>query len=303
MERGTDSEYREWVSRQSKKRIDPSSDKQEERLEWLRPTTLPGIEWLVAENSARRWHAFHENYVICPVLNGDADYRYRGKTQSLVVTSGYMLMEPGETHANTRVRRPADFKVLFISPAVIAQAAIEYGCPQTPHFCVPQGENPYYFRSLWEFHAAIERGETVLEQQSRLVACLRYLFDHYFECGAPASHTANACRALERARDCLHEHFNEAVSLDELSALAGLSRFHLLRAFKNRFGLPPHAYQVDVRVSRARLLLHNGISIADAAAMVGFADQSHFTRHFRRIMGVTPGRYAVMCRSHARTSS
>jgi AraC-like DNA-binding protein len=98
--------------------------------------------------------------------------------------------------------------------------------------------------------------------------------------------------AIRRARAYLHERFNESVSLDELSAIAGLSPYHLVRSFTRRFGLPPHAYQIHVRVERARVLLATGMPPAQVASSVGFADQSHFTRHFRRINNVTPANYA-----------
>lgn len=263
-----------------------------ERLDWLRPTTLPDVEWLVAEQSARYWHAFHENYVVCAVHRADADYRYRGKIQPLMVPHGYMLMEPGETHVNTSVRRPADFEVLFMRPEVVMHAAREYEISHTPHFRVPQGNNPVFFRALVELYAAVRRGDTPLEQQSRLTLCLRFLFDHYIERGAPRPYAGAEHYALERARSYLKERFKESISLGELAAVAGLSRFHLLAAFKKRFGLPPHAYQIGTRITRARMLLQKGISPAETALLVGFADQSHLTRHFKRILGVTPGRYA-----------
>lgn len=289
----SDSEIREWVSRTPKtKPARPDHASDGERLEWLRPAALPGVEWLVAEQSARRWHALHENYVVCPVYDGDADYRYRGKTQSLIIGRGYMLMEPGETHANIAVRRPANFRVLFILPEVVLRAAREQGISHTPHFRMPQGDNPFFFRALGELYASSRRADTLLEQQSRFTLCLRHLFDHYIERTAPALRTINERHALERVRACLLERFNEPVSLDELAAVAGLSRFHLLRAFKKRFGVPPHAYQIDARISRARLLLQRGASPATTAVYVGFADQSHFTRHFKRILGVAPGQYA-----------
>ncbi len=82
------------------------------------------------------------------------------------------------------------------------------------------------------------------------------------------------------------------VSLDGLAAAAGLGRFALLRAFQRRFGLPPHAYQLQLKIERARTLLRSGQSAAWVAGELGFCDQSHFTRHFKRILGVTPGDYA-----------
>ena len=103
-------------------------------------------------------------------------------------------------------------------------------------------------------------------------------------------------RAVERVRRYLDRRYNEAVSLCELAALAKLSRFHLLRAFRRHTGLPPHAYQKRLRIERACDLLRSGISPAEVAIRVGFADQSHFTRHFKQLCQITPARYA---RSHA----
>ena len=107
-------------------------------------------------------------------------------------------------------------------------------------------------------------------------------------CGA---HGGVGYDVIRRARTYLQEHFNKPVSLDELSACAGLSPYHLIRSFTRHFGLPPHAYQNHIRVERARTLMIAGAPLAQVASSVGFADQSHFTRHFRRIMNVTPANY------------
>jgi AraC-like DNA-binding protein len=97
---------------------------------------------------------------------------------------------------------------------------------------------------------------------------------------------------VRRAREFLEEHYADRVSLRDLSRLTGLSPFHLHRSFSRRIGMPPHAYQVHVRISRARSFLRGGRAISDIASSTGFADQSHFTYAFKRLMGVTPGQYA-----------
>ncbi|MGH9335698.1 MAG: helix-turn-helix domain-containing protein, partial [Vicinamibacteria bacterium] len=86
----------------------------------------------------------------------------------------------------------------------------------------------------------------------------------------------------------LEAHFAESVSLALLSGVAGLSSFHLNRAFRLAYGLPPHAFQTQLRVARARKLLREGLPPAAAAAETGFTDQSHLHRHFKRVVGVTP---------------
>lgn len=109
-----------------------------------------------------------------------------------------------------------------------------------------------------------------------------------------AGRRSKTARAIERAKLHLHDRFNESVSLDELMALTSLSRFHLVRAFALHTGMPPHAYQLKLRIERACVLLRAGVTAAEAATQVGFADQSHFTRHFKRIRRITPGQYANM---------
>ena len=80
--------------------------------------------------------------------------------------------------------------------------------------------------------------------------------------------------------------------LEELASLANLSPYHLARVFRDEIGMPPHAYQTQARLGRTRVLLLRGWPPARVAQETGFADQSHLTRRFKRLVGVTPGRYA-----------
>jgi AraC-like DNA-binding protein len=81
------------------------------------------------------------------------------------------------------------------------------------------------------------------------------------------------------------------VTLDALARAVHLSKSHLVRLFRTQVGLPPHAYLLRLRISRACRLLAGGIPIAEAAHAAGFADQSHLTRHFKYYLGLTPGAY------------
>lgn len=98
-------------------------------------------------------------------------------------------------------------------------------------------------------------------------------------------------RAVTAARAHIDERFSSAISLDELAAVAAEDRFALLRWFTADVGMPPHGYQLLLRVDRARQLLAQGGAAADVALQVGFGDQSHLIRHFRRLEGVTPGEF------------
>lgn len=262
---------------------------EEERLAWVRPIALPGTEILVAYSNSRLWHVFHERYVLCACRTAAADWRYRGQTNFLTDRS-VMLMEPGETHRNLVVNKPSDFKALFVDPNLVENAAKEFGLCGTPHFQFPQVDDPRLFAAVYIFCASVEAADNMLEQQSWLTACVRFMLEYAERRPLPLA-AMNGLRAVERAKDYLRARFNEAVSLDELEAVTGLSRFHLVRLFTKHVGIPPHAYQTHVRIEQARALLQAGTRPASAALSVGFADQSHFTRHFKRILRITPGDY------------
>lgn len=93
------------------------------------------------------------------------------------------------------------------------------------------------------------------------------------------------------ARAVLEERLADPPSLEQLAAELGTSPFALLRAFRERYGMPPHTWLTDARVRRARRLLDAGTPPAEAALAVGFTDQPHLNRHFTRIVGVPPGAY------------
>ncbi len=96
---------------------------------------------------------------------------------------------------------------------------------------------------------------------------------------------------MRLAREYLEDNRAENVSLARLAQVASLSPYHLNRVFSREVGLPPHRYQVQVRVDRAKALLAAGTPIKDVVAETGFADHSHLTRHFKRLVGVPPSMY------------
>jgi AraC-like DNA-binding protein len=264
------------------------------RTEFLRSAHLAQTEFLISDVDATKWHVFHERYVLCGVERASAAVRYRGKTEQFV-DGCMMLAEPGETHRNLVVPQPQSFRVLFIDPALFEKMAKENGLGRTPHFSDFMVPRTQLTQAIYRLCESVEANDTALEQQSRLLQCVRLAFAHTEETRPEAKSGYNH-DAIQRARAYLQEHFNEPVSLDELSAVAGLSSCHLVRCFTRRFGLPPHAYQIHVRIERARAPLAAGAPLAEVASSVGFADQSHFTRHFRRIMNVTPANYASATR-------
>ena len=96
---------------------------------------------------------------------------------------------------------------------------------------------------------------------------------------------------VARAREYIHAHFTQNVSLEELSRLTRISPFHLQRLFVNAIGLSPFQYLMHLRITAAKNMLRRGLQISHVALETGFVDQSHFTRHFTRVVGLTPGQF------------
>ena len=110
-------------------------------------------------------------------------------------------------------------------------------------------------------------------------------------------------KMLDRARDYLAAHAVDHVSLADVARACGASPQHLSARFRDRFGVPVHRFQTLLRLDRARRLLAGGASAGEAAAACGLSDQSHLTRHFRRYLGMTPGRYAGHAGRRVRTAA
>jgi len=261
-----------------------------ERVSYAQSRALPGVEVLVAYDSAHHWRVFHERYAFCACRAAAAAWRYRGKEHPLG-DEGIMLLEPGECHRTVNVRKAADFTVMHVPAICFEEAARELGVHVTTHFRFAQTQDPRLFRAIYGFSRAVETQATPLEQQSWFNVCVALLLK-YAEHPLPVRDPGCARDAVERAKAYLQQHFNEPVTLGELAAEASMSRFHLVRSFTRHVGIPPHTYQIDVRIAHARAMLAAGAPASRVAADVGFADQSHLTRHFKKLWRKTPGDYA-----------
>src|SRR5262249_21305547 len=107
---------------------------------------------------------------------------------------------------------------------------------------------------------------------------------------APRSRLPKA--RLNRVIEYVDSHLEQEITLGALAEIAGMSSHYFSELFKQSLGISPHQYVLRRRIDRGRKLLHDpSISVSEAAIRSGFSDQSHFTKLFRRIVGVTPTRY------------
>ncbi|WNI20727.1 AraC family transcriptional regulator [Streptomyces sp. ITFR-16] len=130
-----------------------------------------------------------------------------------------------------------------------------------------------------------------LEAASRLALVSERLEQHLRNRAEPARYVHDR-RVAHRLRDLLDERFVEGITLQEAAARLHAHHAHLVRAFSREFGMAPHQYLTGRRIDLARRLLLGGMPPSAVAASAGFYDQSHLTRHFKRIVGTGPAHYA-----------
>ena len=191
---------------------------------------------------------------------------------------------------------PCALTVLLLSPELLTIAEETSDRRTLPSAASPRSgvvDDPALYARLC---AALDvlRGPLVpVSCVGQLRQCLDALLARREDPGRPdASPVGRAHPGVHRVRTYLRTHLERSVSLDELAAVAGLSKCYLLRAFAREHGVTPHAYQMLLRVARAWRLIGDGVPISRVTYDTGFADQSHLTRRFAEQHGVTPGRWA-----------
>ena len=116
------------------------------------------------------------------------------------------------------------------------------------------------------------------------------------QCLIRTSPPARSCVAIERVLEHIRVNLNQPLALSELAELAGLSLWRFATVFRQQVGVSPHRYICRLRLERAQAMIRAGVPAATAASEAGFYDQSHLSRHFKTVFGMTPGQYMVAAR-------
>jgi len=260
-----------------------------------RRAILGGLEVLRADYTT---HAFarhtHDDYVLAVMERGREAFECRGQPWVAPVGS-VIVINPGDAHDGRGVDgEPWSYFAWYLSAGLLEEVARETdpGAGRAPDFANAVVHDAKLRAALVRAAAAFDADGT-LECESRLFEALcRLVRRHASGKRRDAAAKPRHGRVAERAAEIIHAHWCGDLSLRDLAERVGVNRFQLLRAFEREFGLPPHAFQLNLRVRRAQALLAAGVPAAEVPAEAGFCDQSHFTRRFRAVVGVSPGVYA-----------
>lgn len=240
---------------------------------------------------------FHDYYVIGYIEAGTRCLSCKNKDY-IIKTGDILLFNPNDNHSCAQCGGTLDYRGLNISKDVMLFLAEEItGEKDLPGFTehvVRGGELQCYLRTL---HQMIMEGSREFEKEEILLFLISELIAEY---GQPFDKCISECREeIGLACAYMEQHFGESVTLEDLCTCSHLSKSTLLRAFTKSKGVTPYRYLQAIRIDRAKKLLENGVSAADAAIQTGFSDQSHFSNFFHTFIGLSPAAYGSIFKGDA----
>ncbi len=249
-------------------------------------TQVDGIEAVFADGRHSFARHTHDTFGIGVIERG-AQQSASGRGLVEAEAGNTITVNPGEVHDGAPLGDgPRAWRMLYLRPDLVGTAAADIfeGRPRE-EFYAPVLADARIADLVSASLAALLAGDAApLAGEERLLLLLAAVLREQ----APPR---EAAVAITRARERIDADPAAAVTLHELAAACGISRFRLLRDFSRATGLTPHAYLLQRRTELARRLIAAGTPLAEAAMAAGFADQSHMTRNFTRRYGYTPGAY------------
>ncbi|MDW6005064.1 AraC family transcriptional regulator [Vibrio mangrovi] len=255
---------------------------------------LGGIELLDAQYERQTFSRHsHEGYTIGVIERG-AQRFYRTGGNHVAPKDSMILVNADEVHTgHSAFEGGWSYRAMYPLPEQLGLAFQASGeqLNYVPYFASPVIHDPELANQFRQVFYALEHSDNLLLRESLVYVSLVRLIQRHARKKPARLSEVKAQRQLLLAKSFLDDFPQENISLQELATMTALTPYHLVRTFQKAYGLPPHAYQVQSRLRLARQWMRQGLSISQAATDAGFHDQSHFYRHFKKWMGITPGQY------------
>ncbi|HBG4465708.1 TPA: AraC family transcriptional regulator [Clostridioides difficile] len=234
---------------------------------------------------------FHEHYVIGFIEKGQRYLSCKNKEYT-TSTGDLLLFNPFDSHTCEQIDdKVLDYRCINIKPEIMKKTVFEI----TGKNYLPKFNQPVIFRSelvplLQELHYIIMEEELDFKKEELFFFLIEQLIEEHTEPNLQ-SNLENTNIEIQAVCDYLENNYAEHIVLDELSTIAGMNKYSLLRNFTKLKGITPYRYLENIRVNKAKKLLEKGVEPIDAAIQTGFVDQSHFTNFFKNFIGLTPKKY------------
>jgi AraC-like DNA-binding protein len=260
-----------------------------------RSAELPFVESRCANDSTACYAPHAHATLSLGAVDGGQSVFSRGKARQRLGRGDLVLIPAGEVHCcNPEKDGRWSYQMLYLDEdwvrAVVGEASAASASRRiaAPELCrLSPGIAPQRLHArLSALNLCLFGAAPAADKEAAVVLFVADLF-------APARDTDSRSGSgrLDAVKAMIAARCGESLTLDEMAACAGMSRYHFVRTFRRAVGMTPHAWQLDLRIQRARGLLDQGMALADAALQLGFADQSHFQRAFKARVAATPGEY------------
>lgn len=255
---------------------------------------LQGLPLLKASFRNQRFSRHvHEGYCIGLIENGAQKF-FRSGANHIASENCVILVNPDQIHdGQTATEKGWKYRAIYPTPQLVDSVVkqISPNSKGTLSFSQPVVTDPCIAVILRNLYETLEFSDNTLERETIFYHALANLLKRHGELKIPHLKYSQQCHHVEVIKDYINTYSEKNISTYELSRLVDLNPFYLTRLFQKQIGMPPHAYQIQLRLRRAKQKLSNGSSLLHTALECGFSDQSHLTRHFKKWLGVTPGQF------------
>jgi AraC-like DNA-binding protein len=263
---------------------------QSEELKIWQPIPSQVTLWQGCDSGGVLPRHAHEEFQI--VLSKLVPYEFSYRHSTTTLPPRHLgVLQSGEPHASRSEDATGQtLRLMFFSPEILfatAEMLEEFKSPVLPNLVISDAAIVEQFLHL---HTTLTEKSSQLESETLIFGFLTQLILRCAE-NPPFLQELQEPTIVKQIRDYLQDNYAENVSLSQLAGIVDRTPAHLVRVFSAEVGLPPHVYQTQIRIARAKILLMQGYAIADVAQATGFADHAHFSRQFKRLNGVTPKNY------------
>jgi AraC-like DNA-binding protein len=234
----------------------------------------------------------HEHFSIGAITAGRSTYLHE-QSEFQVSAGTVVLMNPGDVHAcNPIDDQPWSYLMLYVETPWLTDLQHQLGFGQDQafrRFSITHLHDADLFAGLKGlYEVLVDDQHDILRKHS---AAVEFFTDVQQRLNPGDQPLREPNFKLERAAEYIRDNCTQLLKLEDICAAAQLSPSYLIRAFKQHYGMTPHAFVLNQRIQFARERLRSGKLIADVALEAGFADQAHFQRVFKQHLAATPGQY------------
>ncbi len=279
--------------------------RRDESIHSFHPLYMPGLEVIEGRNIHNEFRRhLHQTYIIGMVTQGRRRITQMQNTVT-VVEREIFILNPGQVHScGSDNPLGHSYKIISVSAQAMQTIASQLSekqenAPNFKNIRYNDKELVLMFESLLK---TLEAPESDMQCETEVIAFLAHLLLHFSEFPPSVQCMEKTRASVEKVCRYIKQNYGKNLALKDLAEVACLSPFHFQREFTRHMGITPHEYLQDFRISQAKKRLLQSENLADIAIQSGFADQSHFSRTFKKTVGISPGRYYLLNRDGKKRS-